>query len=189
MALRNIIVEGDDILRKESRVVMEITDRTRTLIEDMWDTLDDAGGVGLAAPQVGVLRRIFVIDVTPQPEVDEEGEGEPPRQASPALRAVSIRPTPPQEGNEENYRWTMVNPEILWISDETVTENEGCLSIPGMTGKVERPASVLINALDEDGVEYTVRADGLFAKAFFHELDHLNGVLFTDKATDVQEVE
>ncbi|MDR0852881.1 MAG: peptide deformylase [Clostridiales Family XIII bacterium] len=183
MALRNIVTEEDEILRKQSRVVMEITDRTRTLVEDMWDTLDAAKGVGLAAPQVGVLRRIFVIDVTPPPEVDEDG-------------AAADHPAPaghPKEEREldepENYRWTMINPEILWISDETVTESEGCLSVPGVTGNVERPAAVLISAIDEDGDEYQVKAEGLFAKAFFHELDHLNGVLFTDKASDIKEVE
>ena len=144
MALRTIRVEGDSVLTKISRPVEKMTPRIHDLIEDMLDTMYDAMGVGLAAPQVGILKRIVVIDV---------GEG-------PIV---------------------LINPEILETSGEQ-TGDEGCLSVPGMAGQVTRPNYVKVKALDEDMNEVEYEGEGLLARAFCHELDHLDGHLYVEKA-------
>jgi len=169
MALRKVIVKGDPLLRRKSREINEITDRIRQLAEDMWDTMYEANGVGLAAPQVGVLRRIAVIDVTEQPVEDEESE----------------EPVP----EPEIIKYVFINPEIIEVSEEKVTTKEGCLSVPGFVGVVERPARVKVRAMDLDGRYFEVEGEGMLAKALLHEMDHLNGVLYTDIAESVEEVE
>ena len=144
MALRKIRnYRKDDILRKKAKEVTKVDDRVRLLISDMIDTMYHADGVGLAAPQVGILKRIVVIDV---------GDG---------VHAL-------------------INPEILRQSGEEI-DYEGCLSIPGIRGKVKRPAHVVVRALDPDGKERKLRANGLLARAVCHETDHLDGILFIDK--------
>lgn len=143
MALRQIRIMGDEILRKKSRPVEKIDDRIKTLIDDMVETMYHEDGVGLAAPQVGVLKRIIVIDV---------GEG-------------PIK---------------LINPEII-DSEGTQTEEEGCLSIPGERGIVERPAEVKVKALNENGEEVIIEGTGLLARALCHEIDHLDGILFVDR--------
>ena len=149
MALRNLVIEGDPLLRKTSRPVDEITPRIIKLLDDMADTMYFEGrGIGIAAPQVGVLRRIFVIDVG-----DEHGLIE------------------------------FINPEIIETSGSQ-TDHEGCLSVPGKTCEVERPEHVKIKALNRDGEEFELEADGLLARCICHENDHLNGILFIDKSVD-----
>lgn len=143
MAIRNIRFENDPILRKKCRLIEKIDDKLKILVDDMYETMYKAEGVGLAAPQIGILKRVVVIDV---------GEG----------------PV------------TLINPEIIKTSGKQV-DNEGCLSIPGRQGEVERPDTVTVKALDIDGKEITVRGKELFARAICHELDHLDGVLFIDK--------
>lgn len=143
MALREIRTLGDEVLRKRSREVEKIDDRVKTLIEDMIETMYHADGVGLAAPQVGILKRIIVIDA---------GEG--------PLR--------------------LINPEIIEFSGSQ-TDEEGCLSVPGESGEVERPETVKVRALNEKGEEIEVEGRELLARALCHEIDHLNGVLFVDK--------
>ena len=143
MALRTIRTEGDSVLTKKCRPVDKITPRILELIEDMLDTMYDAQGVGLAAPQVGILKRIVVIDV---------GEG-------PIV---------------------LINPEIVESSGEQ-TGDEGCLSVPGMAGQVTRPEYVKVKAQDEELNEIEYEGEGLLARAFCHELDHLDGVLFLDR--------
>lgn len=150
MALRNIRTEEDEILRKKSRFVEVINDRVKTLIEDMKETMYNANGVGLAAPQVGILKRIIVVDV---------GEG-------PIV---------------------LINPEII-ESSGSETDVEGCLSVPGREGSVERPSFVKIKGINEDGIDVSYSGEGLLARAFCHETDHLNGILFIDKATDIKEI-
>ncbi len=145
MALRNIRVDDDPILRKNSRPVEKFDDRLRILIEDMFDTMYEANGVGLAGVQVGVLRRVVVIDT-----------GEP------------------------DECLVLVNPEILEVSGEQ-TGAEGCLSLPGRSGIVCRPDTVTVKAQNENGEEYTVTGHGLLARALCHEIDHLSGILYTDK--------
>ncbi len=142
MALRTIRVEGDEVLTKVSRPVDKMTPRIHDLITDMLDTMYEAMGVGLAAPQVGILKRIVVIDI---------GEG-------PIV---------------------LINPEILETSGEQ-TGDEGCLSVPGMAGQVTRPNYVKVKALDEDMNEVEYEGEGLLARAFCHELDHLDGHMYTE---------
>ncbi len=145
MALRNIRINEDPILRKTSRRVEELDQRTQTLIDDMFETMYDAGGVGLAAVQVGVLKQIIVIDT------DEPGE-----------------------------KLVLINPEIIDEQGEQQTP-EGCLSIPGRSGIVERPETVTVRAMDREGNIFEKTGKGLLAKAFCHEIDHLSGVLYIDK--------
>ena len=147
MALRKIVKVGDDILRKTCRPVGDITDRIRTLAEDMIETMHEAEGVGLAAPQVGVLRRMFVVDIGDGPIV-------------------------------------LINPEIL-EKDGEQTGEEGCLSLPGKSGTVTRAEHIKIKGLDVDGNEQVYEGEGLLARAFQHEYDHLDGILYTDKAEEV----
>ena len=142
MAIRNIRVIGDDILRKKCKEVKEITEKNKELIQDMLDTMYDADGVGLAAPQVGILKRIVVIDV---------GEG-------PIV---------------------LINPEILETSGEQ-TGDEGCLSVPGMAGQVTRPNYVKVKALDVNMEEVIYEGEELLARAFCHEIDHLDGKMYTE---------
>ena len=142
MALRTIRAQGDSVLTKKSRTVDKMTPRIGELITDMLDTMYDAMGVGLAAPQVGILKRIVVIDV---------GEG-------PIV---------------------LINPEILETSGEQ-TGDEGCLSVPGMAGQVTRPNYVKVKALDVNMNEQIYEGEGLLARAFCHEIDHLDGKMYTE---------
>lgn len=145
MALRTIVTEGDPILRKKCRTVDEVTDRIRMILDDMLDTMREADGVGLAAPQVGIMRRMFVAE--PEPE--------------------------------EVYFF--VNPEI--VSQEGEEEgNEGCLSVPEMVGTVVRPTKITIRGLDRDGLPQEHEFEGFHARVMCHEYDHLEGILYPDKA-------
>ena len=143
MAVREIRVQGDEVLTKVCKEVKTLTPRTLVLIEDMLDTMYEAMGVGLAAPQVGILKRIVVIDV---------GEG-------PII---------------------LINPEIMETSGEQ-TGDEGCLSVPGLAGQVTRPNYVKVRALDENMEEVIYEGEGLLARAFCHEIDHLDGHLYVEK--------
>ena len=149
MAIREIRVQGDEVLGKVCKEVKTMTPRTMELIEDMIDTMYEAMGVGLAAPQVGVLKRIVVIDV---------GEG-------PIV---------------------LINPEILETSGEQ-TGGEGCLSVPGKAGQVTRPNYVKVKALNENMEEVIYEGEELLARAFCHEIDHLDGILYIDHAEMVVE--
>lgn len=151
MAVRKIRKDGDEILRKISRKVEVIDDRILTLLDDMKDTMKKAEGVGLAAPQVGVLRRIVVIDI---------GEG----------------------------LIELINPVIVYESGEQEDE-EGCLSVPGIRGKVKRPEKVIVRAMNRKGETVEITGTDLLAVAFCHEIDHLNGILFTDKAIMTEKAE
>ncbi|MBF1136275.1 MAG: peptide deformylase [[Eubacterium] sulci] len=152
MALRKVVVRGDEILSKRCREVSEITDRIRETLDDMVDTMREELGVGLAAPQVGVMRRMFVAE--------------------------------PEPGRV----YYMINPEI-YFEEGSEEEYEGCLSVPGLIGIVERPQKIRIRALDRDGVEQDYEFEGFDARVMCHENDHLNGVLYTDKAHDIRSAE
>ena len=143
MALRTIRIQGDPVLEKKCREITEITPKIEELIEDMLDTMYEANGVGLAAPQVGILKRVVVIDI---------GEG-------PVI---------------------MINPEILETSGEQ-TGDEGCLSLPGKAGQVTRPNYVKARAFDENMEEFIIEGEELMARAICHELDHLDGHMYTEK--------
>ena len=155
MAKLNIVKEGDPILRKKSRPITVIDERIKQLAADMLETMSAANGCGLAAVQVGKLRRIVVVEV------------------------------------EENKPFIMINPEII-KREGRQQETEGCLSLPGKWGVTDRPMTVTVRASGLDGKEYTVTGSGLAARAFCHEIDHLDGILFTDNAVrmlDPEEVE
>ena len=143
MAKLNIVKVGDDILRKTCRPVEKITPRIITLLDDMIDTMHEANGCGLAAPQVGILRRIAVVEV-------EEGE------------VIEL-----------------INPKIIAYSGEQ-QEQEGCLSIPGKWGITKRPRHVTVRATNRHGETFEVTGSDLLARALCHEIDHLDGKLFTD---------
>lgn len=152
MALRKVVVRGDEILSKRCREVSEITDRIRETLDDMVDTMREELGVGLAAPQVGVMRRMFVAE--------------------------------PEPGRV----YYMINPDIYY-EEGSEEEYEGCLSVPGLIGIVERPQKIRIRALDRDGVEQDYEFEGFDARVMCHENDHLNGILYTDKAHDIRSAE
>ncbi len=143
MAVRQVRVIGDEILTKVCKPVKEMTDRTRELIEDMFETMYETNGVGLAAPQVGILKRIVVIDV--------------------------------EDGNQ----YVLINPEITLREGEQ-TGYEGCLSVPGKSGKVTRPMRVKVKALDENMEPFELEGEELLARAICHECDHLDGKLYVD---------
>lgn len=152
MAMRNILTGDEPRLRKKSRPVTEFNDRLHELLDDMRETLLKADGVGLAAPQVGVLRRVvLVLDINIEAE------------------------------NDEDKLIELVNPEIIEVSGEQ-TGAEGCLSFPGQYGIVTRPDTVTVKAQDRYGKEFTVTGFGLTGRCFCHEIDHLDGIVFLDRA-------
>jgi peptide deformylase len=153
MAILPIIETPDPRLREISTPVEDVTDALRTLIDDMFETMYAAPGIGLAAIQVGVPKRLLVIDLQ-----DPEEEGGPP------VRRPMV----------------FINPEILRESDDTKNYNEGCLSVPEMYAEVERPAEIRARWLDRDGVQHEEDLDGLLAVCLQHEMDHLEGILFID---------
>lgn len=151
MGIRNILKDGDETLRKKSRKVEIIDDRTTILLNDMAETLYSANGVGLAAPQVGVLRRVIVMDV---------GEG----------------------------LIELINPKII-SKKGTQLKAEGCLSVPEVYGEVKRPEFVVVSALNRKGEKVKIEGEGLLAICLCHEIDHLDGILFTDKVVHYIETE
>ncbi|MBO5913784.1 MAG: peptide deformylase [Clostridia bacterium] len=147
MAILNILKEGDEALRKKCRPVEEITPRILQLLDDMHETLEKAQGVGLAAPQVGVLRRIVIVEIG-------------------------------------DKKYEMINPEIIATKGKQ-EEIEACLSVPDKYGLVKRPAWVKVRATDRNGNVYEAEGDGLMARCFCHELDHLDGTLYIDRAIEM----
>lgn len=145
MAIREIRKIPDEILYKKSREVTEFNDRLFTLLDDMYETMQAANGVGLAGPQVGVLRRVAVVDV---------GDG----------------------------RYELINPKIIAWSKESECELEGCLSLPGESAEVTRPKSVTVETQTRTGEKIQISGSGLFARALCHEIDHLDGIVYTMKA-------
>lgn len=144
MALRPILTSDRPVLRQRARPVQRIDANIRKLFNDMIDTMRDAPGVGLAAPQIGVSLRVIVVEF-------------------------------------EEQLYTVANPEIVWASAETEVADEGCLSIPGLVGKVERPARVRVRAKDAKGKAMGLVAEGWLARIFQHEIDHLDGILYPDR--------
>ena len=155
MATRTIITAENPLLRKKSKKVTRFGDALRELVDDLYDTLHAANGLGLAAPQLGVLQRVFIVELAA--EYDEKG-----------------KETAPLE------RYTLINPEFIRMRGEEEME-EGCLSVPGYRGKGKRATEVTIKGYDLRGKEIRFRADDLLAHAFQHEYDHLEGVLYLDR--------
>jgi peptide deformylase len=172
MALRNIIKVGDATLTKKSRKVTDFNKRLWELLDDMRDTMIEANGTGLAAPQVGILRRAaLVASIVPRDE-DSVVEGE-------------------EDEEEEEIIIELINPEIIEVNGEQ-TGLEGCLSLPGVWGIVTRPMRVKVRAQDRYGEYFEAEGEGLTARAFCHEIAHLNGEMFTevaDKILDSKEIE
>ena len=150
MALRNIFVEGDDILAKKCKPVEEVNDKIRLQLDDMLETMRESQGVGIAAPQVGLLKRMCIIE----PDAETVYE--------------------------------LINPEIVGVKGEQESY-EGCLSVPGKIGNVKRPLSMKVNALDRNGVMQQYTFTDFEAIIASHEIDHLDGILYTSKATDIHE--
>lgn len=164
MTILDIKTPPEPVLRAEAEKVRAFTSDLRQLAEDMVETMRAAPGVGLAAPQVGVSQRLIVVEFA---EPTEDPQAEPP--------------TP------ELYR--VVNPEIVTQSKETLVGTEGCLSLPGYLGDVERSRSVTVRGFTPTGESTVIKAEGWLARIFLHEIDHLNGVLFIDRASRVWKAE
>ena len=154
MALREIRIMGDKVLRERARPVEAVTEETRQLVRDMFDTMYHAGGIGLAAPQVGVSERVLVVDV------------------------------PEEDGAQ--HRHALVNPVVAERGGTTEKAVEGCLSIPGIEELVARPARVVVEGVDTEGSPVRIEAEGLLARALQHEIDHLDGVLFIDRLSQLK---
>jgi peptide deformylase len=157
MSLREIVTVPNPVLRRKAHPVTKFDDELQVLIADMIETMREAPGVGLAAPQVGVSQRVIVVEYT----TDEEDETAPKK-----LYAV-------------------VNPEIKVTDAETELGVEGCLSVPGLLGEVERPLAVTVKGLNRQGKPTRIKAQGWLARIFLHEVDHLEGVVFTDLAETI----
>ena len=151
MALRNIVQDGDNILRKRAKEVTEINDHIRMILDDMIETMREKNGVGIAAPQVGILKRMFIAEV--------DGE-----------------------------LIEMINPVIL-ETEGSQSEDEGCLSVPGYIGTVERPAYIKMKGFNRDGQEVVYEGTGFLPIVLSHEYDHLDGILYTDKAKNIREMD
>lgn len=160
MAIRKVIHSGDERLRQKAKKVKRFTPGLRQLAQDMLETMRSHQGVGLAGPQIGMMQRIFVAEIP----VPEDGDTEPH----------------PQSGKT----YVLVNPEIVKTSRNKVEGQEGCLSIPTWHGLVERPEWVEVKAQAVDGRKIKLKVDDLLARIFFHEIDHLDGVLFVDHIKD-----
>ncbi len=160
MSVKEIVTLPQAILRHKARKVSDFGPGFQTLVEDMIETMRQAPGVGLAAPQVGESTRLIVVEYG-----DEENEETPPK------------------------LYVLANPEITRSSEDTVLGTEGCLSIPGIQGDVERLAAVTVKGLNRHGRPMTVKAKGWLARIFQHEIDHLDGVLFVDRAEKLWQAE
>jgi peptide deformylase len=154
MALREIVLLGDPVLREKAREVETFDEELQTLVDDMFETMAYAEGAGLAAPQIGISRRILVADAR--------------RDAGPDARVA------------------LVNPRVVEASAETERDQEGCLSIPGVSEAVTRPGRVVVEGFDPSGKPVRIEAEGLFARVLQHEVDHLDGVLFIDRISPLK---
>lgn len=154
--IHEIVLMGDPVLRAEAEEVTVFDNGLKSLVRDMFETMYHAEGIGLAAPQIGRLTRVIVVD----------------------LRR--------EEGKEQAEPVALVNPRAVWLSEETIAQSEGCLSIPGLEEVVRRPAAVRVEAKDSEGRDIVLEADELFARALLHEIDHLDGVLFLDRVSPLK---
>ena len=164
MSVREIVFVPNPVLRKKAKTVTKFDDKLQTLIDDMVETMREAPGVGLAAPQVGVLERVIVVEYyeNEEDEENDEAEAEAPKRL-----------------------YTIVNPEITRKSAEVEDGTEGCLSVPGYQGEVERHIAITVKGQTRHGQPVTLKLKDWTARIFQHEIDHLNGVLFTDLASRI----
>lgn len=152
MSLREVRIYGDPVLRRKAKKVTKFDGKLKDLVRDMAETMHVERGIGLAGPQVGVQRRVIVVDVS--------------------------------AGKDPSQLMALVNPKIKWKSNKTCLIEEGCLSIPGVDAAVERPIAVEVEAQDTDGEDVKINAREMLARVIQHEIDHLDGILFTDKVVD-----
>ncbi len=164
MAIREIVYMDNELLRQQAEKVTHFSPEFKQLTLDMLETMRFHTGVGLAGPQVGVMQRIFVAEI-------------------PVSRLENDRPHP-----QSGVSYIFVNPEVIETADTLVTGKEGCLSMPTWFGLVERPTWVNLKAQDINGRPFTLKVNNLLARIFLHEIDHLNGILFTDHITDPEKV-
>ena len=169
MSVRPIITLPDPVLRRKARAVAQFNKQLQELIDDMVETMRAAPGVGLAAPQIDVAQRVIAVEYAEPEEVEPAPEGE-----------ITVEMPPPKP-----KLYVMVNPEIVKSSVEIETGIEGCLSIPGLVGEVERNLTVQLKGFNRRGQPMKLKATGWLARIFQHEVDHINGVLFTDRAARV----
>jgi peptide deformylase len=165
MTIRNIVTPPNTTLRQKARVVKTFDDDLQQLIDDMVETMREASGVGLAAPQVDISQRVIVIEYA-------EGQEDPEAEAE----------------SQEPKLYIVVNPEITRQSNETIAANEACLSLPGYFGEVERYETVSVKGQNRRGDAFKMKAQGWLARVFQHEIDHLDGILYIDRATDIWKV-
>ncbi|NDJ51868.1 MAG: peptide deformylase [Chloroflexi bacterium] len=163
MAVRKIVTIGAPVLREKAKRVREFNAKLHQLLDDMRETMMDANGVGLAAPQVGIGERIIVVRLPDDEESIEE------------------------YGDQAGVWYEVINPEIVKQARDTVEGVEACLSIPGYFGSVDRPVNTVIKGHDRDGQEIKIKAYDWLARGFLHEIDHLNGVLYIDHAKEIWE--
>ena len=166
MPVRHIVFSNEPELHEPSRRVRRIDEDVEELIEDMIETMRAADGIGLAAIQIGVPERVIVVEIPAVSEPTDEGTEEP----------------------LETELHVLVNPELVSVSDELVEGIEGCLSVPGWVGEVERHQGVTVEGLDRSGRKIRIHADGLLARVFQHEVDHCEGVLFIDHIDDSEKI-
>ena len=161
MTLRTIVTLPDPVLRRKARAVTKFDKELQTIIDDMIETMREAPGVGLAAPQIGLSERLIVVEYYENDEAEQD------------------------ENEAKKKVWVMLNPEIVKASEEKVMGVEGCLSIPNLVGEVERHEVIQVKGLNRRGQPMRVKATGWLARIFQHEIDHVNGVVFTDRAVRV----
>ena len=161
MTLRTIVTLPDPVLRRKARAVTKFDKELQTVIDDMIETMREAPGVGLAAPQIGLSERLIVVEYYENDEAEQD------------------------ENEAKKKVWVMLNPEIVKASEEKVMGVEGCLSIPNLVGEVERHEVIQVKGLNRRGQPMRVKATGWLARIFQHEIDHVNGVVFTDRAARV----
>lgn len=166
MPVQRILTAEEPLLREKSKKVKRITDDVQRLVDDMVETMRDAPGVGLAAPQVGALQRVVVIEV---PIRDEENED----------------PTEEENGEPRTQLYVLINPEIVDLSEETICGEEGCLSVPGYVGEVERATEATVRYQNRAGRRMKLQGQGFLARVIQHEVDHLEGILYTDRLTSL----
>ena len=154
MAVREIVLMGDPVLREEALEVTNFNRDLRSLVRDLYESMYHAEGVGLAAPQIGISKRVIVIDL--------------------------------RKDDEPDVRLALINPRVVWHSDERRKSAEGCLRIPGLEEVVERASDVHVEGVDPDGRSIRVEAQDLFARALQHEIDHLDGILFVDRVSGLK---
>jgi peptide deformylase len=166
-----IVYLTSPMIHKASKEITNFNDNLKKVSEEMFQKMYEEEGIGLAGIQVGIQERILVIDIPERKKNAEDGDGK---------ESEEVIEDKKEDGYERHGKFVMINPKFLWKSDEKSTEEEGCLSCPGLRAPVKRPLSVEVEYFDESGKKHAVRATDLLARCIQHEIDHLDGILFID---------